>query len=48
MIFVPFDHGTPADEPKNLLKGFVDEKGDAIGRPVGVAIDKHGAFARGR
>jgi len=44
VIFVPFDHGKPAGEPVNVVTGFVDERGDAMGRPVGVAIDKHGAL----
>jgi glucose/arabinose dehydrogenase len=27
-----------------VLTGFVDKKGDAFGRPVGVALDKRGAL----
>jgi glucose/arabinose dehydrogenase len=27
-----------------VLSGFVNDKGDALGRPVGVAIDKRGAL----
>ena len=34
----------PAGEPLDVLTGFVDEKGDAMGRPVGVAIDRRGAL----
>jgi glucose/arabinose dehydrogenase len=44
VIFVPFTAGRPAGEPIDLLIGFVKENGDAMGRPVGVAIDKSGAL----
>ena len=44
VIFVPFNGGTPAGEPIEVLTGFVKENGDAMGRPVGVAIDKQGAL----
>ena len=44
VIFVPFAHGKPAGEPVDVLSGFVKENGDAMGRPVGVAIDKSGAL----
>lgn len=44
VIFVPFDQGMPSGQPVDVLTGFVDERGDAMGRPVGVAIDKHGAL----
>jgi glucose/arabinose dehydrogenase len=27
-----------------VLSGFVDKNGDALGRPVGVAVDKPGAI----
>jgi hypothetical protein len=30
-----------------LLTGFVKDNGDAMGRPVGVAVDKVGALVRG-
>jgi glucose/arabinose dehydrogenase len=30
--------------PIEVLTGFVDEKGDALGRPVGVVLDKQGAL----
>jgi glucose/arabinose dehydrogenase len=43
VIFVPFANGKPAGGPKDVLTGFV--KGDdALGRPVGVAIDRKGAL----
>ncbi len=44
VIFVPFARGMPAGKPVNVLTGFVKENGDAMGRPVGVAIDKSGAL----
>ena len=44
VIFVPFSGGKPAGEPLDVLTGFVNEKGEAMGRPVGVTIDKRGAL----
>jgi len=42
VIFVPFEGGKPAGDPLDVLTGFVDPKGNAMGRPVGVAIDRRG------
>ena len=44
VIFVPFDSGAPSGQPIDMLTGFVRENGEAMGRPVGVAIDKRGAL----
>jgi glucose/arabinose dehydrogenase len=44
VIFVPFKDGRPSGEPIDVLTGFVDNDGRALGRPVGVAIDKAGAL----
>jgi glucose/arabinose dehydrogenase len=44
VIFVPFANGRPAGLPEEVLTDFVDESGDARGRPVGVAIDRSGAL----
>ena len=44
VIFVPFSQGRPSGLPIDVLTGFVDQNGKARGRPVGVAIDKHGAL----
>jgi len=44
VIFVPFKDGQPEGEPVDVLTGFLDDKGEAHGRPVGVAIDAHGAL----
>jgi len=42
VIFVPFRDGSPGGAPIDVLTGFVLDNGDAMGRPVGVAIDKRG------
>jgi glucose/arabinose dehydrogenase len=44
VIFVPFEHGMPAGKPIDVLTGFVNAKGEAYGRPVGVALDRKGAL----
>jgi len=44
VIFVPFQNGKPAGAPLDVLTGFLNEAGDAMGRPVGVAIDARGAL----
>lgn len=44
VIFVPFSNGKPAGDPVDILTGFVSDDGNALGRPVGVAIDKQGAL----
>jgi glucose/arabinose dehydrogenase len=44
VIFVPFSDGMPSGQPRDILTGFLNADGEAQGRPVGVAIDKHGAL----
>lgn len=44
VIFVPFQNGKPAGAPLDVLSGFLSPTGDAMGRPVGVAIDTRGAL----
>lgn len=44
VIFVPFTNGVPSGDPIDVLAGFVNDNGDAFGRPVGVAMDKSGAL----
>ena len=44
VIFVPFQNGKPAGDAVDVLTGFLNEKGEARGRPVGVAIDSRGAL----
>jgi glucose/arabinose dehydrogenase len=43
VIFVPFGNGRPAGAPLDVLTGFLSDKGEALGRPVGVILDKSGA-----
>lgn len=44
VIFVPFDaSGTPSGQPVDLLTGFLNARGEAMGRPVGVINDGRGA-----
>jgi glucose/arabinose dehydrogenase len=44
VIFVPFEQGQPASDPVDVLTGFVNADGEALGRPVGVTLDRHGAL----
>lgn len=44
VAFVPFVDGKPAGAIRDVLTGFVDEDGNARGRPAGVAIDARGAL----
>lgn len=44
VLFVPFKEGRPNDAPYTVLDGFLNDKGEAQGRPVGVAIDGQGAL----
>jgi glucose/arabinose dehydrogenase len=44
VVFVPFANGRPSGTPADVLAGFVNDKGEAYGRPVGVAIDAKGAL----
>jgi glucose/arabinose dehydrogenase len=44
VIFVPFANGKPSGAPQDVLTGFVNDKGEAQGRPVGVKIDRQGAL----
>ena len=44
VVFVPFRNGAPSGQPIDVVKGFIRDNGDAMGRPVGVAIDKEGAL----
>ena len=44
VIFVPFRDGKPSGTPQDVLTGFLNDKGEAQGRPVGVRIDKQGAL----
>jgi glucose/arabinose dehydrogenase len=44
VIFVPFADGHPAGAPEDILTGFVNVHGEALGRPVGVVVDLVGAL----
>lgn len=44
VIFVPFSNGNPSGQPVDVLTGFLSERGEAYGRPVGVALDNKGAL----
>ena len=44
VVFVPFDDGRPSGSPVEVLGGFIGPKGEAYGRPVGVALDRTGAL----
>jgi len=44
VIFVPFANSRPVGPPEDILTGFLDDKGQALGRPVGVAVDRAGGL----
>jgi glucose/arabinose dehydrogenase len=44
VIFVPFADGLPSGAPIDVLTGFLSEDYQALGRPVGVVVDKRGAL----
>ena len=45
VIFVPFADGRPSGAPVDVLTGFLDERrGEARGRPVGIALDADGGL----
>jgi len=45
VVFVPFDGTRPSGAaPLDLLTGFLDEAGQAYGRPVGLAVDRQGGL----
>jgi glucose/arabinose dehydrogenase len=44
VIFIPFAEGRPSGVPIDVLTGFLNSKNEAMGRPVGVAVDKRGAL----
>lgn len=43
VVFVPFDQGKPSGPIETVLDGFLNARGEAQGRPVGVAEDSRGA-----
>jgi glucose/arabinose dehydrogenase len=44
VIFVPFAGGKPDGPPLDVLTGFLNDEGQARGRPVGVALDGRGGL----
>jgi glucose/arabinose dehydrogenase len=44
VVFVPFHDGRPAGDPIDFAVGFLDDNGNARGRPVGVTVDPRGAL----
>ncbi len=44
VIFVPFVAGKPQGDAVDVLTGFVNDDGQALGRPVGVDIDQRGGL----
>jgi glucose/arabinose dehydrogenase len=42
VIFVPFEAGKPKGQPVDVLTGLLNSDEKAMGRPVGVVIDKQG------
>ena len=44
VVFVPFNNGKPDGAAEDILTGFLSADEHAMGRPVGVAIDKAGAL----
>ena len=43
VVFVSFAAGRPSGPPVEVLSGFLDADGEALGRPVGVAVDHDGS-----
>ncbi len=44
VVFIPFTNGKPSGMPIDVLWGFINDKGESYGRPVGVVMDKAGAL----
>jgi len=44
VVFVPFSNGKPNGKAQDAITGFLDDKGNAHGRPVAVTLDKAGAL----
>jgi glucose/arabinose dehydrogenase len=44
VVFLPFADGKPSGQPLDVLTGFIGDKEEGFGRPVGVAMDKSGAL----
>jgi glucose/arabinose dehydrogenase len=44
VVFIRFAGGRPVGKPIDFVTGFLNSKGQAMGRPVGVSIDRTGAL----
>jgi len=44
VIFVPFTDGELSGDPQDILTGFLNAEGKAMGRPMSVVIDATGAL----
>jgi glucose/arabinose dehydrogenase len=44
VVFVPFTNGRPSGKTEDVVTDFLNQNGEARGRPVGVAVDKTGAL----
>ncbi|PZO02997.1 MAG: sorbosone dehydrogenase [Alphaproteobacteria bacterium] len=44
VVFVHFTAGKPSGPPQDILTGFLNREGEALGRPVGVETDQTGAL----
>jgi glucose/arabinose dehydrogenase len=44
VVYIPFANGRPSGPPRDVLTGFLNDKNQAMGRPVGIAVDASGAL----
>lgn len=44
VVFVPFNGGRPNGKAEDVVTGFLNQNGEARGRPVGLAVDQAGAL----
>jgi glucose/arabinose dehydrogenase len=44
VVYVPFTNGRPDGKAQDIVTGFLTDRGEVRGRPVGVAVDKTGAL----
>ncbi len=44
VVYIPFQNGRPNGQAQDFVTGFLNDQGQARGRPVGVAVDATGAL----
>ena len=44
VIYIPFTDGKPSGESIDVVTGFLNENEEALGRPVGLALDQNGSL----